>query len=111
RFVVRALFGARFPFLGIDRHRLDDVIDPATDAAGEIVDPKARNDGVLYDELRYRIGKRAFEAVADLDARLAFVRRYDEQRAGVLVFLSNLPSDGRTGNRSPRSRFAQATSA
>src|SRR5215468_10986768 len=29
RFVVRALFGARLPHLGIDRHCLDDVIDPA----------------------------------------------------------------------------------
>src|SRR5262249_49587858 len=50
RLVVRPLFGARLPFLGIDRHRLDDVINPATDAPGEIVGPKARNDGVLYDE-------------------------------------------------------------
>src|SRR6516165_6417108 len=62
RLVVRSLFGARLPFLGIDRHRLDDVIDPPTDAAGEIVGPKTRNDGVLDDELRYRVGKRAFEA-------------------------------------------------
>src|SRR5262245_3640033 len=51
RLVVRSLFGPRLPFLGIDRHCLDDVIDPATDAAREIVDPKARNDGVLNDEL------------------------------------------------------------
>src|SRR5262249_15016570 len=65
RLVVRALFGARLPFLRIDRHRLDDVIDPAADAPREIVGPKTRKDGVLYDELRYRIGKRAFEAVAD----------------------------------------------
>src|SRR5215469_15761417 len=91
RLVVRSLFGARLPFLGIDRHRLDDVIDPATDAAGEIVDPKTRNDGVLYDELRYRVGESALEAVADLDAHLAFVRRHDQQCAGVLLFLSNLP--------------------
>src|SRR5215813_10035062 len=62
RFVVRALFGARLPFLGIDRHCLNDVIDPATDAAGEIVGPKTRKDGVLYDELRYRVGKRAFRS-------------------------------------------------
>src|SRR5262245_11146610 len=51
RLVIRSLFGARLPFLGIDRHCQDDVIDSATDAAGEIVDPKAWNDGVLYDEL------------------------------------------------------------
>src|SRR5262249_30810867 len=91
RLVVRPLFGARLPFLGIDRHRLDDVIDPATDAAGEIVDPKTRNYGVLYDKLGDRIGERAFEAVADLDAHLAFVRRQDKQRAGILIFLSDLP--------------------
>jgi len=44
RLVVGSLFGPRLPFLGIDRHRLDDVIDPATDAAGEIVGAKTRND-------------------------------------------------------------------
>src|SRR5262245_44657164 len=44
RLVVRALLGARLPFLGIDRHRLDAVIDPATDAACEIVDPQTWND-------------------------------------------------------------------
>src|SRR5262245_24449018 len=91
RLVVRSLFGARLPFLRIDRYCLDDVIDPATDAAGEIVGPKARNDGVLDDELRYRVGERAFEAITDLDAHLAFVRRDDQQRAGILLFLSDLP--------------------
>src|SRR6516165_6211304 len=91
RLVVRPLLGPRLPFLGIDRHRLDDVIDPATNAAGEIVDPKTRNDGVLYDELRNRVGERAFEAVTDLDAHLAFVRRHDQQGTGILLFLSNLP--------------------
>src|SRR5262249_40636448 len=91
RLIVRSLLGARLPFFGIDRHCLDDVVDPATDATGEIVDPKTRNNRVLYDELRYRVGERAFEAVTDLDAHLAFVRRHDEQRAGVLLFLSDLP--------------------
>src|SRR5215468_173751 len=91
RLVVRPLFGARLPFFGIDRHGLDDIVDPATDAAGEIIDPKARNDGVLYDELRYRVGERSLEAVTDLDAHLAFIRRHDEQRTGILLFLSDLP--------------------
>lgn len=57
---------------------MDDVIDPAADPAGKIVRAKARDNGVLYDELRYRIGERAFKTVADLDAYLAFVRRYDK---------------------------------
>src|SRR5262249_57717847 len=89
--VVRPLFGARLPFLGIDRHRLDDVIDPATDAAGEIVGPKTRNDGVLYDELRYRVGERSLEAVTGFDARLALVRRHAQQATGVILCLSTLP--------------------
>src|SRR6516164_98342 len=89
--VVRSSFGARLPFLGIDRYCLDDVVDPATDAAGEIVGPKARNDGVLDDELRYRVGERSLEAVTDFDAHLAFVRRDDQQRAGILLFSSDLP--------------------
>jgi hypothetical protein len=49
RLVVWSFFSAGLPFLRVDRHRLDDVVDAATDAAGEIVDPKAGNDGILYD--------------------------------------------------------------
>src|SRR5262249_17953220 len=64
---------------------------PGSDAADEIVGQEARDDGFLYDELRYRVGKRAFQAVTDLDTHLAFVRRDDEQRAGIFLFLSYLP--------------------
>src|SRR5262249_36714855 len=56
--VVWPLLGARLPFLGVDRYRLNNIVHPATDAADEIVGPEARDDGVLYDELRYRVGKR-----------------------------------------------------
>src|SRR5713226_4709251 len=91
RLIVRAALGARLPFLGIDRHGLDDVIHPASDSAGEIVHPKTREDGILYDEPRDRVGERAFETIADLDAHLALVRRHDQQGAGVLVLLSDLP--------------------
>src|SRR5262249_9686967 len=38
-----------------------------------------------------RVGERTLEAVADLNPHLAFVRRHDEQRAGILLFLSDLP--------------------
>src|SRR5580704_12459765 len=89
--IVGALLGARLPFLGIDGDRLDDVIHPAIDAAGEIVRPQARQDRVLDDEPRHRIGERALEAVADLDAYLALVRGDDQKRAGVLLLLSDSP--------------------
>src|SRR5262249_46919992 len=89
--VVRPWLGGRFPFLRVARCRLNDTVAPATDAANEIVDPEARDDGVLDDELRSRVGKRAFQAVTDLDTHLAFVWRDDEQRAGIFLFLSDLP--------------------
>ena len=38
-----------------------------------------------------RVGERAFEPVADLDAHLALVRRHDQQHAVVLVLLADLP--------------------
>ena len=41
--------------------------------------------------LETSVGERAFEAVADLDAHLALVRRHDQQHAVVLVLLADLP--------------------
>ncbi len=38
-----------------------------------------------------RVGQRAFEAVADLDAHLVLVRRDQQQHAVVLVLLAKLP--------------------
>src|SRR6202022_4985116 len=69
----------------------DDVVDTAVDAAGKIIGAKARSNGVLDDEPRYRIGERSFEAVADLDAHLALARRHNQQDAVVLVLLTDLP--------------------
>ena len=62
-------------FLGVAGQHPDDVVDAARDAAGEIVGPEARHDRVLDDAARDRVGQRAFEAIADLDAHLALVRR------------------------------------
>src|SRR5580700_8207728 len=89
--IVGALLGARLPLFGIDGDRLDDVIHSAIDAAGEIVRPQAREDRVLDDEPRHRIGERALEAVADLDAYLALVRGDDQKGAGILLLLSDPP--------------------
>src|SRR5262249_29392098 len=89
--IVRTLSSARLPFLRIDRDRLDDVVHPAVDAAGEIVHAEARQDGILDDEARHRIGKCSFETVADLDAYLTFVRRNDQKCPSVLFFLANPP--------------------
>ena len=70
---------------------LDDVVDAARDAAGKIVGAEARDDRILDDEPGDRVGERAFEPVADLDAHLALVRRDDQQHAVVLVLLADLP--------------------
>ena len=54
----------------------------------------ARNRGMIafsMMSLETSVGERAFEAVADLDAHLALVRRHDQQHAVVLVLLPDLP--------------------
>ncbi len=61
---------------------------PRVDAAAEIAGLEARRDRVGDDDLRQRVGQRAFEAVADLDAHLALVRRDQQQHAVVLLRFS-----------------------
>ncbi len=85
------LGGALLPFLGVAGEHLGDVVDPARDPAGKIVGAEPRQDRIVDDETRHQVGQRAFEAVADLDADLALVRRHDQQHAVVLVLLSDLP--------------------
>ena len=63
----------------------------AVDAAGEILGAEARQDGVLDDQPRHRVGELAFEAVADLDPHPPLVRRDDQHRAGVLALLADAP--------------------
>src|SRR5262245_16853363 len=91
RLVVRSLFCTLFPFVRIDRHRLDDVVDAAIDATGKIVGAETRDDRILDDEPGNRVSERSFEAITDLDADFALVRRHDQQGAGVFVLLADLP--------------------
>ena len=58
---------------------------------GTIVGAEARDDRVLDDQPGDRVGERAFEPVADLDAHLALARHDDQQRAVVLALLADLP--------------------
>ena len=81
---VEPQVGPRLPFRGVGRQHGDDVVDAAGDAAGEIAGLEARRDGVGDDHLRQRVGQRALEAVADLDAHPALVRRDQQQDAVVL---------------------------
>jgi len=76
--VVRALFGTRLPFLRIDRH----VVDPTTDPTCEIVGPQAWDDGILNDELRYRVDEFTSkihclgDALNDLERRWFMPRKF-----------------------------------
>src|SRR5262245_15744460 len=87
----RPLGGALLPFGSVAGEHAGDVVDAAVDAAGKVVGTKARDDCVLDDEPRDRVGERAFEPVADLDAHLALVRRHDQHHAVVLVLLADTP--------------------
>ena len=79
-------------FLGAAIQHLDDVVDAARHAAGEVVRLEARRDRVLDDVFGDRVGQRAFQPVADLDADLALVRRMQQQHAVVLAALAELPA-------------------
>ena len=63
----------------------------ALDAAVEVVALELRRHLVADDAARHRVRQRAFEAVADLDAHLAVLRRDDDEHAVVLALLAELP--------------------
>ena len=83
--------GPLLPFGGVGRQHGDDVVDAARDAAAEIAGLEARRDGVGDDDLGQRVGQRAFQPVADLDAHPPLVRRDQQQHAVVLGLLAELP--------------------
>src|ERR1700722_3433982 len=79
------------PFRGIGRQRSDRIVDAARNAAVEIAGLEAGRDGVGDDDLADRVGQRAFEAIADLEAHLVFLRSDEKQQAVVLLRLAELP--------------------
>ena len=82
---------------------------PALMPPAKIAAPELRQDGVLDDELRHRVGHQRLEAAADLDAHFAIVGRDDEQDAVVLALLSDAPLAAEADSRSPRSGSPRAT--
>src|SRR5262249_16687466 len=88
---VRTLAGPQLPVLGVAGEHLDDVVDAPADAAGEVARLEARQDRILDDQLADRVGERAFQAIADLDADLAIIRRDNQQDAAVLLLLPDAP--------------------
>src|SRR5262245_40698778 len=88
---ARAPGGALLEFLGVAREHLDDVVGAALHAAGDVIGAKARENCVLDDQARDRVGQHAFEAIPDLDAHLALVGCDDQQRAVVRTLLADAP--------------------
>ena len=64
---------------------------PARDARRHVAGAEFRQDRVLDDQPGHRVGEIAFEAVADLDAHVALVRRDDQDDAVVLALLADPP--------------------
>ena len=81
----------RFPLGRVGDQRGGDVVDAARDAAVEIAGLEARRNGVRDNDARHRVGQRALEAVADLDAHLSLLWRDEEKDAVVLLGFAELP--------------------
>src|SRR5262245_36184693 len=63
-----AVGGAPFPLSGILGEHVDDGVDGAADAGADLAGTERRGELLLDDQPGDRVGERAFEAVADLDA-------------------------------------------
>ena len=81
----------RLPFGRVGGERGDDVVDAAGDAAVEISGLESRRDRVGNDDAGDRVGQRALEAVADLDAHPPLLRRDQKESAVVLFRLAKFP--------------------
>ncbi len=68
-----------------------DAIDAGVDAAVIIAALEGRGDVLLDDAIGRRVGQRALEPVADLDAHLAIIERDDQQDAVVHLLAAELP--------------------
>ena len=66
-------------------------VEPGVQAARVVVLIEPRHDGLGDDALRERVGNRAFEPVADLDAQAAIVVRDDEHDAVVDAAAADAP--------------------
>ncbi|MNT14473.1 hypothetical protein D3C72_1494820 [compost metagenome] len=69
----------------------NDGVGPGDDAGGVVARAEGRQDVVADDHGGIGVGQHALQAIADLDAHLAFVRRDDQQRAAVVFLLSDAP--------------------
>src|ERR1700753_2873931 len=70
---------------------LDNSIDARPDAAGEINALEFRHDELVDDALAGDIGQRAFEPIADLDAKLVVVLGDQQDRAVIDPLAPDLP--------------------
>ena len=89
--MVQPQLGALLPLRCVRGEDGDDVIDASRDAVAEIAGLEAGRDRVGDNDLCQRIGQRAFETVADLDANPPLLRRDQQQHAVVLCLLAKLP--------------------
>src|SRR5690606_16977819 len=83
--------GGAVAFQRLAAEHLQHGVDTGANAPGVIALAKGRGDQVVDNQRRLRIGESAFQAIADLDADLAFVAGDNQQRAVVPVLLTDAP--------------------
>ena len=81
----------RLPLGRIGGQRGDDVVDAAGDAAVEVAGLESRRNRIGNDDAGDRVGQRALETVADLDAHPTLLRRDQEENAVVLGRFAQFP--------------------
>ena len=82
------------PLLHLGRvagQRERDVAHAVLNAGGKVARAEVRQDRILDDDLRPRVGEDRFEPAPDLDAHLALVRRDDEKHAIVQLLGADAP--------------------
>ncbi len=76
---------------GLALDHTHDAVDAGADAVVVIAALERGRDVLLDDAVGRRVGQRAFEAVADLDAHLAVVQRDQQQHAVIDLAAAELP--------------------
>src|SRR3984885_5641391 len=89
--IVLADIDLALPVRRVAAQDADNPVNAAADAAGKIARLEPRHDRARNDHRRQRVGQRAFEPVADLDADPVLIRGDEQKNTVILLRLAELP--------------------